>query len=115
MASQMLQPLESFDFHHPDSWSQWKKRFEQYRLASGLNDGRNKKQINTLLYCMGPDAEEILQSTNISDSDRENYQAVVKHFDDFFSVRRNTIFERARFNRRDQQPGESAEQYILAL
>ena len=33
----------------------------------------------------------------------------------FFATRKNVIFERARFNLRAQQPGESAEQYIIAL
>ena len=36
-------------------------------------------------------------------------------FDAFFQVRRNMIFERARFNRRNQLPGETSEQYIMAL
>ena len=33
----------------------------------------------------------------------------------FFKVRRNIIFERALFNRRQQAEGETAEQYIVAL
>ena len=36
-------------------------------------------------------------------------------FEDFFKVRRNVIFERARFNRRNQLEGESAEKYIMEL
>ena len=36
-------------------------------------------------------------------------------FDAFFKVRRNVIYERARFNRRSQQPGETSEQFIMAL
>ena len=32
-------------------------------------------------------------------------------FDSYFDVRRNTIFERARFNRRSKKEGESVEQY----
>ena len=39
----------------------------------------------------------------------------MKKFDDFFSVRRNVILERARFNRRNQMAGESAEAYITTL
>ena len=35
--------------------------------------------------------------------------------DEFFKVRRNVIFERARFNRRVQKEGESADQFITAL
>ena len=35
--------------------------------------------------------------------------------DSFFKVRKNVIYERAKFNRRVQQPGETAEQFIIAL
>ena len=40
---------------------------------------------------------------------------MVAKFDDFFKVRKNVIFERANFNRRNQLPGESAEKYITVL
>ena len=37
-------------------------------------------------------------------------------FDASFQIRRNVIvYERARFNRRSQQPGETSEQFIMAL
>ena len=39
----------------------------------------------------------------------------MQKFEEFFKVRRNVIFERARFNRRNQLSGESAEQYITTL
>lgn len=47
--------------------------------------------------------------------DRGSYDRVRAKFDAFFRVRRNIIFERARFNRRTQQDGESVEQFIVAL
>ena len=37
MASIRLDPPEPFDFAKPDNWPKWKKRFEQYRAASGLD------------------------------------------------------------------------------
>ena len=40
---------------------------------------------------------------------------MLEKFDGHFQVRRNKIFERARFNKRDQLCGESAEQYITVL
>ena len=64
---------------------------------------------------MGENAEDILASTNIPDDDRKQYASVVKQFDDFFKVRKNVIFERARFNRRCQAAGETAEQFITSL
>jgi len=47
---------------------------------------------------MGEEAEDILNSTNISNSDRKKYDRVVAKFDSFFKVRKNVIFERACFN-----------------
>ena len=51
----------------------------------------------------------------ITAAERENYDTVVAKFDAFFQVRRNVIFERARFNKRDQLQGETVEQYIMEL
>ena len=110
-----LQPLEQFNFAKPDEWPRWIKHFEQFRLASGLADLSQERQISTLLYCLGHDAEEILRSTNISEDNRKQYDQVCASFNEFFNVCKNVIFERARFNRRNQLGGESIEQYIVAL
>ena len=39
----------------------------------------------------------------------------MEKFEGFFKVRKNIIFERARFNRRNQLEGETAEKYITEL
>ena len=58
----------------------------------------------------------MLTTTNITAADRKKYDKVVEKLDGFFKVRRNTsVFERAKFNRRNQMQGESIEQYITAL
>ena len=36
-------------------------------------------------------------------------------FDEYFKVRKNIIYERAKFNTRDQREGETADEYITAL
>ena len=115
MANLRLSPPDCFDFKKPDKWHRWKRRFEQFRLASGLSTEGDERQISTLLYCLGQDAEEVLVSTGITTEERKTYKDVVEKFDQFFKVRKNTIFERARFNRHNQQEGESAEQYITVL
>ena len=115
MASLRLQPPSAFNFRTPDEWPRWKKRFEQFRLASGLSDEGQEKQVSTLLYCMGEDADDTLTSTNITAAERKQYQSVIEKLDGFIQVRRNVIFERARFNRRVQKEGESVEQFITSL
>ncbi|KAL5476341.1 hypothetical protein EMCRGX_G026270 [Ephydatia muelleri] len=80
-----------------------------------FDDETTATQLRRLLAQQGEDAENILSSTNIKAEERKNYNAVVQKFDAFFTVRRNVIFERARFNCHSQLDGESAEQYITTL
>ena len=115
MATIQLTPPEPFNFKTPDDWPRWRRRFEQFRIASSLVEASAKKQIGTLLYCMGEESESVLMSTNATEEEQKDYDLVIGKFDSFFKVRRNVIFERARFNRKNQQPGESSEQYIMAL
>ena len=104
-----LQPPEPFNFKQPDDWPGWKRCFEQFRTASGLDGDPPLKQVNTLLYCLGEEADTVLSSTNVTEDERKEYTSVCRKLDEFFKVRRNIIFERARFHRRNQLPGESAE------
>ena len=110
-----LSPPAAFPFDTPDQWPKWKRRFEQYRVAAGLSKESQERQVNTLLYCLGEEAEDILASTNISDDDRKQYDAVLSKFDSFFRIRKNVIIERAKFNRRSQLAEEPAEQFIASL
>ena len=103
-----LSPPAAFLFDTLDLWPRWNRRFEQYRIASGLSKEAEERQVSTLLYCLGEEAEDILVSTNISDDHRKQYETVLSKFDNFFCVRKNVIIERAKFNRHGQLPDEPA-------
>ena len=64
---------------------------------------------------MGEEAEPVLKSTDITTDERRSYDIVIKKLEAYFKVRRNVIFERARFNRCNQQEGGSVEQYIMEI
>ena len=112
MAKISLPAPDTFNLKTPDDWPRWRKRFEQFCIASGLAGDGAEKQSNTLLYCMGEEAEVILNSTGASDE--KDYATVLQKFDEFFKVRQNVIYERARLNRCSQL-GESTEQFIMEL
>ncbi len=69
-----LKVPELFDFKQPDNWPKWKKCFEQFRVASGLSKEDEPRQVSTLLYCLGEEADNILTSTNIKNDDRKKVQ-----------------------------------------
>ena len=104
-----------FNFRQPDDWPKWKRCFDQYRVSSGLAEKAELRQVSTLLYCLGEEAKDVLASANLTEAAQKEYASVIQCLDRFFKVRQNVIYERARFNRRDQQPGETVERYITAL
>ena len=107
MAEIRLQPPEPFNFRNPDDWPRWKRRFQQFREASGLDESSETKQVSTFLYCLGEESEAVLTSTNATSEERKEYKKVVEKFDSYFQVRKNVIFERARFNKRKLQRSTS--------
>ena len=80
-----------------------------------MKEQGEERQVSTLLYCLGKDAEEVLDTTLISEEDRKSYTKVIGEFDNYFKVRKNIIFECARFNRQNQLTSESAEQFITEV
>ena len=73
------------------------------------------KRAKLVYYCLGEDADDVLVLTNVTEDECKRYKDVMAKFDDHFKIRCNLIFERAKFNKKVQLVGESAEQYITAL
>ena len=104
MASLRVTPPEPFDFTTPDEWPKWLRRFQRLRIASGLAAGDEETQVNTLIYCMGDKADDILWSLQLSAEDEKNFREKFNcHF---------IIYERAKFNSR---PDEPVETFVTAL
>ena len=105
---------EKFDFN-AEKWPTLKQRFLRFRSASDLANKPEAQQVNTLLYCLGEQAEDIFASFNFSKADAKKFDVVIKSFNQFFIVKKNVIFERAQFNRRKQAPSETANDFITVL
>ena len=115
MASYRIQTIENFDFAKPDEWPRWIRRFERFRQASDLVSKSEEVQVSTLVYSMGDKAEDLLQSFNLTEADTKKYLVVREKFESYFVKRRNTIYERARFNRRKQENNETVDEFITDL
>ena len=46
------------------------------------------KQVSMLLYCLGEEAEAVLNSTNVREAESNEYDTVIGKFDEFFRVRK---------------------------
>ena len=79
--------LERFNFSKPKGWPSWISRFEQFRQASDL-DEHKQKQVSSLIFAMGVETEDILDSFRLSDDDRTSYATVRDKFEAYFVKKR---------------------------
>ena len=64
---------------------------------------------------MGAEADDVLQLFKLSEENQKKYDIVKKKFEDYFLKRRNTIYQRAKFNSKKQEDGEWVDTFITAL
>ena len=115
MATYQVTSPDSFSFSKPEEWPRWLRRFERFRTASGLGDKPDEAQVNTLIYTMGDQADDILRSFKLSEAQSKSYEVVREKFNSHFVARRNIIYECAKFNLRKQEEGESVDTFITDL
>ena len=61
---------------------------------------------------MGPQAVKTYNGFDLSHEDKRNLGAIIEAFDRYPNGERNETFERFLFNKREQQEGESIDQYL---
>ena len=85
-------------------------------LTTGLQKENDEVQVNLLLYSMGDSADDVL-TTFVFDDPEESlkYNKVKEKFDQYFVVRCNKIYERAKFNQCKKEANETAEMFITSL
>ncbi|XP_064468401.1 uncharacterized protein K02A2.6-like [Ornithodoros turicata] len=110
-----VQLPEKFDFRHPHSWKTWFIRWERYRIITELHLRPQETQVNTFLYAMGREGEDILCSLKLTPEQNKSYAAVTTAFEKHFEPRVNVIYERAKFNRRRQESHETVDVFITDL
>ena len=52
MASYQVSAPEPFNFSRPTEWVKWIRRFERFRVASGIDKHSEAAQVNSLVYSM---------------------------------------------------------------
>lgn len=68
-AAFQVSPPPKFDFSKPEEWPKWIRRFERFRIASGLELQSDENQVITLIYTMGDEAEDVITSLNLTEEE----------------------------------------------
>ena len=64
---------------------------------------------------MGEEADGIFMSFELSAEEAKKYETVKAKFENKFTVKKNVIFERAKFNPRVQEQNETVDSFITDL
>ena len=78
---------EPFNFSRPEKRPKWIRRFERFRIASGLAEKGEEMQVNILIYSICDEANNILRSLDLTQEDRKKYCPVKDKFDGHFLKR----------------------------
>ena len=108
---QLPEPL-SLQGNLADNWRHWKQRFQLYITAFGKNEKSNEVKTATLLHLAGPDDLKVFNTFSFKTPGDENkVDMVLEKFDAHCEPWMNVTWERHVFNTRNQQPGETINQY----
>ncbi|XP_067940192.1 uncharacterized protein [Watersipora subatra] len=125
-----LKPPAELDFSSSQkAWPDWRKRFERYRSASGLCERSAQRQVDTLIFAMGEEAEAIADQIQIrppreadeaagieaENAEETLYLRTLEGFDNYFNPRSNHLHYAVLFGSRLQLAGETNEQFIRNL
>ena len=110
-----LSPLTTFDpVSDPSSlsqrWNSWKGRFEVYVAALNINDDKQKRAV--LLYQAGQATQEIFDTIPETGDD---FARAMEKLDNYFTPKKNVIYEIFRFRKAVQQSGETVDQFATRL
>ena len=99
-----------------ENWWRWKQRFEVYMVASGKNNKGDEVKAATFLHLAGPEALEVFNTLSFDNAgDEKKLDKLVEKFEAYCIPRKNVTWERHVFNIRNQQPGETVDQYVTDL
>lgn len=118
MASSLRTP-EPFTFSSPNlaaEWKVWRRQFEYYLLATRKSKKDEEILVGVLITLLFVEGLKIFDTFLFATvGDEKKIKPVLNKFDSHFERLKNEVFERLKFSRRHQQPGESFDSWIVCL
>lgn len=99
-----------------DAWRKWKQQFMLFLKASGVQTENSSVQASLLVNLIGSDGFDVYQTfTFEKEEERDDVNVLIKKFDSYFGTKPNITLLRYKFFTRNQEHGESIQQYVTAL
>ncbi|KAJ8044320.1 hypothetical protein HOLleu_07045 [Holothuria leucospilota] len=92
-----------------------KGQWENYCIATKLNEKEEKIRVATLLSVMGKECFRLFQNLDMPEENRKKEDQIKEALQKYFEPTRNVIYERYKFNTADQLPNEGIDEYVTRL
>ena len=99
----------------PTNWKIFREAYEDYVVATGLDEKDKKIQVATLKSLMGAECKKILKRLQLTDDDMKEPAIILGALQDHFVPVRNILYERYIFHNTEQQAHETIDQYLIKL
>ena len=93
----------------------WQSQWESYMSLSGLFEESAAKKVQALNLCFSRETLSSVQNLGLSDTKKEDVAAIISNIKKYIDGHINESVERKNFRRRTQQPGESFDDFLVAL
>lgn len=98
------------------NWTAWKREFDLFATATGLSQQPKDVQAATLLMTIGEDARRTFYTFKFdSEDDKKDLRIISAKFEANFKPSENLTFNEFRFGSRDQEEGESFNEWLTQL
>ena len=99
-----------------NNWKQWKQVWSAYELVTRLNEQTDEYRVAAFITCIGPKALTIHNGLPFqSEDEKKNLAKILELWESYCLGKTNIIYERYRFNNRNQDTGESIDTYASNL
>lgn len=98
-----------------ENWNKFKQKYFLYLEATEKMAKPDKLKVALLLTSMGEECIDIFNSFKLIAEDAENFNTVIKHFDEYFEPKKNTVIARYKFFNCKQQENESIDSFVTNL
>jgi len=114
-----LDPLNLEDrSHRGDNWLHFKRAWQIYERATGISKQDGPVRVAHFLNVTGREGDQFFDTFTFDEASHESAEKigdVLANFESRCLPQRNETYERYLFNKREQGPGESIDQYCTAL
>jgi hypothetical protein len=95
-------------------WAQWRTQFEWYILATRKAEKDEDVLVGVLLSLLGREGVKIYETFVFNPvAEAKLIQPVLDSFTDYFAPLKSEVFDRFRFHKRHQQPGEPFDAWLV--